>query len=34
MCAVPMTTGTTLLACRDALAEDGVTEVYYAVITR
>ena len=29
-----MTTGSTLLACRDALAEGGVTEVYYAVVTR
>lgn len=29
-----MTTGATLRACRDALAGGGVTEVYYAVITR
>ena len=29
-----MTTGATLRACRDALALGGVTEVYYAVITR
>ncbi|WP_312846437.1 ComF family protein [Deinococcus rubellus] len=29
-----MTTGATLRACRDALAEGGVTEVFYAVLTR
>lgn len=29
-----MTTGSTLMACRDALAEVGVDQVFYAVVTR
>ena len=29
-----MTTGSTLIACRDALADHGMERVYYAVLTR
>jgi len=34
MCAGPLTTGTTLMACAEALRGAGVRQVYFAAVAR